>query len=58
MKEQIAKYQSLGLNSRIIAGYAWPWSKKLDDNGELVNDVKIYNDDEVIFEMPWNPQDS
>lgn len=34
--------------SRIVAGFCWPWSQKLDANGELVKDVIIGN-----FAMPW-----
>lgn len=34
--------------ARIVAGFCWPWSQKLDENGELVKDVKIGD-----FEMPW-----
>ncbi|MCD4740024.1 DUF2075 domain-containing protein [archaeon] len=36
-----------GISARIVAGFCWPWSNKLE-NGELVKDVKINN-----FEMPW-----
>lgn len=36
------------MSARIVAGYCWHWSNKLDANGELVKDVKIGN-----FEMPW-----
>lgn len=36
------------LSSRLVAGFCWPWSKKLDNDGNLVKDVKIGN-----FEMPW-----
>ncbi len=34
--------------ARIVAGFCWPWSKKLDSNGELVKDVQIGD-----FAMPW-----
>lgn len=34
--------------SRLVAGFCWEWSKSLDSNGNLVNDVKIGD-----FEMPW-----
>ncbi len=36
------------VTARLVAGFCWEWSKKLDSNGYLVNDVKI--DD---FAMPW-----
>ncbi|MCG9971157.1 DUF2075 domain-containing protein [Gramella sp. YB25] len=35
-------------SARLVAGFCWPWSKKLDANGELVNDVQIGS-----FAMPW-----
>lgn len=57
IKSKMKEYQDLGLNSRIVAGYAWPWSKELDSDGELISDVKIYKNENLIFEMPWNPQD-
>jgi hypothetical protein len=34
--------------SRIVAGFCWPWSQKLDVKGELVKDVVIGD-----FAMPW-----
>jgi uncharacterized protein len=37
-----------GKTARLTAGFCWDWSKKLDVEGNLVNDVKIGN-----FEMPW-----
>ncbi|HHW49158.1 MAG TPA: DUF2075 domain-containing protein [Clostridiaceae bacterium] len=58
LRDIIVNLQAQGFNSRIVAGYAWPWSKDLDENGELVKDVKIYKDGKLIFEMPWNPQDT
>ena len=36
------------VSSRLVAGFCWPWSKKLDPEGNLINDVKIGN-----FELPW-----
>jgi hypothetical protein len=35
-------------SARMIAGFCWPWSRELDDNGELVKDVCIGD-----FAMPW-----
>ena len=35
-------------SARMVAGFCWPWSKQLDSNGELVNDVRIGD-----FAMPW-----
>lgn len=37
-----------GMSARIVAGYCWNWSTKLNEKGELVKDVKIGN-----FELPW-----
>jgi DUF2075 family protein len=39
-------------SARMVAGFCWPWSKTLDDSGELIKDVKI--DD---FAMPWETHD-
>ncbi len=58
MKNKMMEYQELGFQARLVAGYAWPWSKGLNSDGSLVNDVKIYEDDALVFEMPWNPQES
>ena len=30
-----------GITARLTAGFCWPWSKKLDENRELVKDVEI-----------------
>jgi uncharacterized protein len=38
-----------GHSARLVAGYCWPWSKQLGDDGQLVNDVKL-----GTFERPWN----
>jgi len=40
-------------SARMVAGFCWPWSKKLDDNGDLVNDIVIGD-----FAMPWETHDS
>jgi uncharacterized protein len=37
-----------GISARLVAGYCWHWSKVLDENGQLIKDVKIGN-----FSMPW-----
>jgi len=39
-------------SARIVAGFCWPWSKTLGNNGELINDVKIGD-----FAMPWETHD-
>ena len=38
--------------ARLMAGFCWPWSKTVDENGDLVKDVKIGN-----FAMPWETHD-
>jgi uncharacterized protein len=35
-------------SARMVAGFCWPWSQKLDANGEFVKDVRIGD-----FAMPW-----
>jgi hypothetical protein len=35
-------------SARMMAGFCWPWSKTLDENGEFVKDVVIGD-----FAMPW-----
>lgn len=47
------KEKEIPNSARMVAGFCWPWSKKLDENGELVKDVKIGG-----FEMPWETYDS
>ena len=37
-----------GQTARIMAGFCWKWSDKLDENGDLVKDVQIGD-----FKMPW-----
>jgi len=39
-------------SARLVAGFCWPWSTRLDSNGDLVKDVKIGN-----FAMPWETHD-
>lgn len=38
-----------GHSARLVAGYCWPWSNQLDNNGQLINDVSI-----GAFQRPWN----
>lgn len=42
------KNSQKGMSARLVAGYCWPWSTKLNENGELAKDVKIGN-----FSLPW-----
>ena len=41
-----------GVTARLTAGFCWKWSKELDQNGELVKDVRIGS-----FAMPWETHD-
>ncbi len=50
--EGIKNNPNKGNFSRIVAGFCWPWSQKLDANGELVKDVVIGE-----FAMPWETHD-
>lgn len=38
-----------GHTARLVAGYCWPWSDHLAEDGQLVKDVRI-----GTFERPWN----
>ncbi|MBX7052694.1 MAG: DUF2075 domain-containing protein [Flavobacteriales bacterium] len=49
LEEWIKAKVDLGFTGRITAGFCWPWSKELSENGTLKNDVKI-----GTFERPWN----
>ncbi|MDP4012912.1 MAG: DUF2075 domain-containing protein [Candidatus Nanoarchaeia archaeon] len=42
------KNSQKGMSARLVAGYCWPWSTKLNESGELIKDVKIGN-----FSLPW-----
>lgn len=42
------KNSQKGMSARLVAGYCWSWSTKLDDKGCLVKDVKIGD-----FSLPW-----
>lgn len=49
MYQQLLEKETEKKNSaRIVAGFCWEWSKKLDENGDLVKDVVIGD-----FAMPW-----
>lgn len=38
-----------GHSARLVAGYCWPWSSTLGEDGQLVRDVRIGS-----FERAWN----
>lgn len=42
------KNSQKGMTARLVAGYCWSWSTKIDETGNLVKDVKIGN-----FALPW-----
>lgn len=44
----LEKEKQPNITARLVAGFCWQWSKKLDEKGNLVKDVKIGD-----FEMPW-----
>ncbi|AWV07668.1 DNA/RNA helicase domain-containing protein [Marilutibacter maris] len=49
LDELIREKSREGHSARLVAGYCWPWSKKLDADGSLMADVRI-----GTFERPWN----
>ena len=42
-----------GQTARIMAGFCWPWSNDVDQNGDLIKDVRIGD-----FAMPWETKDT
>jgi DUF2075 family protein/Mrp family chromosome partitioning ATPase len=52
MKILLQKESAKPNSARMTAGFCWPWSSRLDENGELVKDVRIGN-----FAMPWETHD-
>ena len=53
MYEQLVKQNNIpGQSARLMAGFCWPWSQDVDENGELVKDVKIGD-----FAIPWETHD-
>ncbi len=50
--QAIKAKEAAGVNARVIAGYAWPWTSERQGNGDAqIPDVRIA---EWGFEMPWN----
>ncbi|SFL55974.1 DUF2075 domain-containing protein [Pelosinus propionicus] len=50
--EKINKKNEEGFKSRILAGYAWPWTSEKNGNPNAeIDDVKMQ---EFDFSMPWN----
>ncbi|MBN1060202.1 DUF2075 domain-containing protein [Clostridium botulinum] len=49
LEEMIKEKSEEGYSSRIVAGFCWPWSKKPDEEGNLINDIVIGD-----FKRPWN----
>lgn len=52
--EKIKKFNDDGLKARMLAGYAWKWTKDGNNNAQI-EDVAI---PEFNFRMPWNSRDS
>lgn len=49
MYERLVKEDNVpGQTARIMAGFCWKWSDRLDENGDLIKDVEIGD-----FKMPW-----
>ena len=42
-----------GQTARLMAGFCWPWSNDVDENGDLIKDVRI-----GCFAMPWETKDT
>ena len=42
-----------GQTARLMAGFCWPWSDVVDENGDLIKDVHIGS-----FAMPWETKDA
>jgi hypothetical protein len=49
LEAEIRQLDAAGHPARLVAGFCWPWSKRLDDSGQLEKDVKIGD-----WERPWN----
>ncbi|SMC87773.1 DUF2075 domain-containing protein [Pedobacter africanus] len=48
--ERIIQEKALeGYTARITAGFCWRWTKRLDSDGQLVNDIRIGD-----YHRPWN----
>jgi len=47
-KALVDKEKSPNVTARLTAGFCWKWSKDLDEDGNLKNDVRI-----GTFAMPW-----
>lgn len=52
--EKIKKFNDDGLKARMLAGYAWKWTKDGNNNAQI-EDVAI---PEFNFRIPWNSRDS
>jgi hypothetical protein len=49
LEKAIREKSVLGFKARMVAGFCWPWSKKLDRNEALHRDVVIGD-----YRRPWN----
>jgi len=52
MEEAIRNKVEEGFTGRMTAGFCWPWSKELNQDGSLKEDVKI-----GTYIRPWNARD-
>jgi DUF2075 family protein len=49
LESLIRQKSAEGNSARLVAGYCWPWSKRLASDGQLERDVRLDG-----FERPWN----
>jgi len=52
MEDAIRRKVGEGYTGRITAGFCWPWSKELNQDGSLKEDVRI-----GTYLRPWNARD-
>ena len=49
-----AKKMEFKQKSRLLAGWCWPWKQKsLEENGDLLHEIKILEEDGSVFSLPW-----
>lgn len=49
VEAEIRKRVAEGATGRMTAGFCWPWSKRLDQDGQLIRDVRLGR-----YERAWN----
>lgn len=49
-----AKNKEFKQSARLLAGWCWPWKqKKLEENGDLLHEISITEEDKSVFSIPW-----